>query len=351
MINIVYAVIHAILSMLIPFANLLVMVVIYQLRKKKPCRNYIFILNLAAADLLVGVMCIGEAYDNATNELFDTDLTLCLLKICLNITPCIGSILTLLLVSLDRYLAVRLPLYYPTVMGKRPIVFSLVILWTISFLVGHLPLIAKPLQQPKFFKYCGILSATKSNYLYIICFGIFIPALLTLVFLHVSVGRIAYLHHKQIQHACLCSDSTIAHLRHFKALRTILVFIFCFILFWGPYYVAALVRAICSSCSLSSELKEFLFLLGEINSLINPFIYSLYSKDIRTQFVSLMKYKRKKQIQPYRANSRAQAHVNNRTQNDLTSRGSTKPNLSENRASNSPPFNSSSDYQAVFSVS
>ncbi|XP_066477622.1 glucose-dependent insulinotropic receptor [Tiliqua scincoides] len=351
MVSIVYAVIHAILSILIPSANVLVIIVIYQLRKKKPCRNYIFILNLAAADLLVGVMCIGEAYDHATKDLFDTELTLCLLRICLSITPCIGSILTLLLVSLDRYLAVKLPLYYPTLMSKRPIVFALVILWTVSFLVGHLPLIAKPLQQPKFLNYCGILNATKSDYLYIICFGIFIPALLTLVCLHVSVGRIAYLHHKQIQHACLCTDTTVAHLRHFKALRTVLVVIICFILFWGPYYVAALVRAICSSCNLSVGVKDFLFLLGEINSLINPFIYSLYSKDIKTQFISLMKCKRKKQIKPYRANGTAQAHVNNRTRSDLTSGGSTRQDSSGDQASNSPPFNSSSDYQAVFSVS
>ncbi|XP_061493018.1 glucose-dependent insulinotropic receptor-like [Rhineura floridana] len=148
--TIVCAVLNAFLSVIIPSANVLVIIVICQLRKKKPSRNYVFILNLAAADLLVGIMCIGQALDDATDALFDTNLLLCLVRICMSITPCIGSILTLLLVSLDRYLAVKLPLHYPSLMSRKPIVFSLVVLWTVSFLVGHMPLIFSPLQQRNF---------------------------------------------------------------------------------------------------------------------------------------------------------------------------------------------------------
>ncbi|XP_048362878.1 glucose-dependent insulinotropic receptor-like [Sphaerodactylus townsendi] len=312
--NVAYAVLHFLLSILIPSANLLVIRVIWQLRTKKPSRNYIFILNLAAADLLVGVMCFGEALDDVTDIALDRNLTICLLKICMSITPCIGSILTLLLVSLDRYLAVKLPLYYPTLMRKKPIVFSLVVLWSVSLLVGLMPLFSPYLQQSNFTGECGLLSAAKSAYLFIICFGIFIPALLTLLYLHISVGRIAYLQHKRICHAFLHMDNSSVHLRHFKALRTVLVVIVCFILFWGPYYMTAIVKATCSSCNLSPLLKDLLFILGETNSLINPFIYSLYSKDIRTQLSKLMKCKTKGQVKPCRSNDLALIHFNMRAQ-------------------------------------
>ncbi|XP_077203945.1 glucose-dependent insulinotropic receptor-like [Paroedura picta] len=349
--NVTYAVLHFLLSILIPSTNLLVIRVIWQLRKKKPSRNYIFILNLAAADLLVGLMCFGKALDNAIDMALDKNLTVCLLKICMSITPCIGSILTLLLVSLDRYLAVRLPLYYPTLMRKKPIIFSLVVLWCVSLLVGHMPLFSSYLQQSNFTGQCGLLSATKSDYLFITCFGIFIPALLTLVCLHISVGRIAYLQHKRIRHAFLHMDTASAHFRHFKALRTVLVVIICFILFWGPYYVAAIVRATCSSCILSPLLKDLLFLLGETNSLVNPFIYSLYSKDIRMQLSRLMKCKTKGQMEPCRANDLALIHSNMRAQCNLDPGRTTNRDSTEDQTSNSPTFKSSLNFRTVFSVS
>ncbi|XP_053169142.1 glucose-dependent insulinotropic receptor-like [Hemicordylus capensis] len=347
--SVVYAVLHALLSFFIPSANLLVILVICQLRKKKPCRNYVFMLNLAAADLLVGVMCVGETVDDVY-DIFYADAFSCLIRVCMSITPCIASILTLLLVSLDRYLSVKLPLYYPTLMSKKPIVFSLVVLWTVSFLVGHMPLISVSLQVKYLNGTCGMLSVTKSDYLFIICFGIFIPALLTLVCLHVSVGRIAYLQYRRIQHTCLCIDTPIAHLRHFKALRTVLVVIICFTLFWGPYYVAAIVKAICDSCTQTLELRDLLFLLGETNSLINPLIYSLYSKDIRTQFSRLMKFKIKGQIKPYRTNDLVQAHFNIGTQSALTSGRSTRQDSAGDQASNSFPLNNSAGCRTVFSV-
>ncbi|XP_060096871.1 glucose-dependent insulinotropic receptor-like [Heteronotia binoei] len=314
--NLMYAVLHFLLSILIPSTNLIVIRVIWQLRKKKPSRNYIFILNLAAADLLVGVMCFGEALDDAIDIALDRNLTICLLRICISITPCIGSILTLLLVSLDRYLAVKLPLYYPTLMRKKPIIFSLVVLWSVSLLVGHMPLYYSYLQQSNF-----------------------------------TVGRIAYLQHMRIRHAFLHMDTSSAHFRHFKALRTVLVVIICFILFWGPYYVAAIVKATCSSCILSPLLKNLLFILGETNSLVNPFIYSLYSKDIRTQLSKLMKCKTKGQIKPCRANDLALIHFNMRAQCNFASGGATKRDSSGDQASNSPTCKSSSDFRAVFSIS
>uniref|UniRef100_K7FDE4 G-protein coupled receptors family 1 profile domain-containing protein n=1 Tax=Pelodiscus sinensis TaxID=13735 RepID=K7FDE4_PELSI len=293
--HILYAVLHCLLGFFIPSANLLVIVVVYRLMKKKEGRSYMFILNLAAADLLVGLMCIAEALDDFLDGDFDKNLSYCLLRICMGMTPCIGSILTLLLISLDRYLAVRLPLYYPTLLNKKPMVFSLTLLWVVSILFGHMPLISPSLQQSNYTGYCGLLYAAKSDYLYVTCFGIFIPSLLVIICLHISVGRIAYSQHKRIWRTCLPAEPLTAHLRHFKALRTVLIVIVGFTICWGPYYLAGFVQATCNSCNLADVMMDTLFLLGEINSLFNPLIYALYSKDIRSQLPKLMTCKKKGQ--------------------------------------------------------
>nr|XP_009674678.1 PREDICTED: glucose-dependent insulinotropic receptor-like [Struthio camelus australis] len=254
MVNLLYAVLRSLLSCLIPPANLLVIVAVYRLMRKQQATGYIYILNLATADLLVGVMCITEALDDILDGDFDRSKSFCLSRIAMSVTPCIGSILTLLLISLDRYLAVRLPLSYPT-LKKTPVVLSLVVLWVVSFLFGHLPLILPSLQRSNYTGYCGLLYAAKSEYLYTLCFGVFAPALLVLVCLHVSVGSIAYMQHTRLRRARAQAGPLHAHLRHFKALRTVLIVLICFSLSWGPYLVGGAVQATCSSCNLADPLQ------------------------------------------------------------------------------------------------
>uniref|UniRef100_A0A8C4JLI5 Glucose-dependent insulinotropic receptor-like n=1 Tax=Dromaius novaehollandiae TaxID=8790 RepID=A0A8C4JLI5_DRONO len=283
---------------LIPPANLLVIVAVYRLMRKQPGTGYIYILNLATADLLVGVTCVAEALDDILDGDFDRSKSFCLLRVAMSMTPCIGSILTLLLISLDRYLAVRLPLSYPTLLKKTPVVLSLVLLWVVSFLFGHLPLILPPLQQSNYTGYCGLLYAARSEYLYALCFGVFSPVLLALVYLHVSVGSIAYVQHTRLRRARAQAGPLHVHLRHFKALRTVLIVLICFSLSWGPYLVGGAVQATCSSCNLAGPLTDSLFLLGETNSLINPLIYALYSKDIRSHLAKLLKCKKTGLVKP-----------------------------------------------------
>uniref|UniRef100_A0A8C8S9M8 G-protein coupled receptors family 1 profile domain-containing protein n=1 Tax=Pelusios castaneus TaxID=367368 RepID=A0A8C8S9M8_9SAUR len=327
--------------------NLLVIVVVYKLIKKQHGRSYIFILNLAAADLLVGLMCIAEALDDILDGDFDKNLSYCLLRICMSLTPCIGSILTLLLISLDRYLSVKFPLYYPTLLNKKPMIFSLTILWAVSFLFGHMPLIVPSLQQSNYTGYCGLLYAAKSDYLYVICFGIFIPSLLVLICLHVSVGRIAYSQHKRIWRTCgMQTEPLTAHLRHFKALRTVLIVIVGFTICWGPYYVTGFVQATCDSCNLAELMTDILFLLGEFNSLINPLIYALYSKDIRSQLPTLMNCKKRGQVKPL-----AVVHFNIQALEGLSNGEAERPNSSGNQSPKTTLCNSSKQCKIVFSVS
>ncbi|XP_051482564.1 glucose-dependent insulinotropic receptor-like [Apus apus] len=293
MVKLLCAVLHSLLSCLILPANLLVMVAVCQLMRKQPSTSYAYILNLATADLLVGVMCIPEALDDILDGGFSHSKSFCLLHVAMSMTPCIGSILTLLLISLDRYLAVMLPLSYPTLLRRTPLVLSLVVLWILSLLFGHLPLILPSLQQGNYTGYCGLLYVAKSEYLYTLCFGVFAPSLLVLVGLHVWVGSVACRQHARLQHT---------RRPRFKALRTVLLILVGFSLSWGPYLVGGIVQAACSSCSLASPLKDALFLLGETNSFINPLIYALYSKDIRSHLAKLLRCRTKGQVKPLASN-------------------------------------------------
>ncbi|XP_075425483.1 glucose-dependent insulinotropic receptor [Ascaphus truei] len=295
--NLLYATLHSILSILIPVANIMVIVILSKLIKKKHCKSYIFILNLAAADLLVGLMCIIEALDDVFDGDFDSNLFFCLLRLCWTVTPCIGSMLTLLLISLDRYLAVKLPLYYLKIMNTKFICALITSQWVVSFFIGHIPLISPSLQHNNYTGTCGLFYAAKSDYLYILCFIIFIPALITMVCLHTAVGRIAYFHHRRIQmnrvRGGLPANHP-AHSSHFKAARTVLIVIICFAISWSPYYITGVIQANCTSCKFVDLLKDILFVLGEANSLLNPLIYTFYCKEIRSYLYKFSLCKRRK---------------------------------------------------------
>uniref|UniRef100_A0A8C5MDK0 G-protein coupled receptors family 1 profile domain-containing protein n=1 Tax=Leptobrachium leishanense TaxID=445787 RepID=A0A8C5MDK0_9ANUR len=293
--NIVYAVLHIVLSILIPTANIVVIVILSRLIKKNRCKSYIFVLNLAAADLLVGLMCIMEALDDVYDGDFDKNLFFCLLRLCFTVTPCIGSMLTLLLISLDRYLAVTLPLYYCKIMNMKSICALISILWLVAFFIGHLPLICPSLQQVHYNGICGLFYAARSDYLYVLCFLVFLPALVTIVCLHTAVGRIAYVHHRRIQRTrAVLPTSHPNQSNHFKAARTVLIVIICFTVSWGPYYITGIIQATCSSCHLVDLLKDILFALGEINSLLNPIIYTFYCREIRSHLNRYLICKRRK---------------------------------------------------------
>lgn len=75
-----------------------------------------------------------------------------------------------------------------------------------------------------------------------------------------------------------------------------------FSLSWSPYLVGGTVQAACSSCTLASLLKDTLLLLGETNSLINPLIYTLYSKDIQSYLAKLLRCRVKGQAKPLASN-------------------------------------------------
>ncbi|XP_069476317.1 glucose-dependent insulinotropic receptor-like [Ambystoma mexicanum] len=301
MANILYAALHGLLSILIPTTNIVVIVVLSRLLKKSCGKSYVFILNLAAADLLVGLMCIVETVDDVYDEGFDNDLFFCLLRLCLTITPCVGSMLTLLLISLDRYLAVVLPLYYLKIMSTKSVLLLLVGLWMIAFFVGHVPLIYPSLQQTNYTAKCGLFYAAKNDYLYILCFSVFLPSLITLICLHITVGKIAYLHQQRIQKTWVRNSPMTAYppnSSQFRAIRTVLIVIVCFTLSWGPYYIAGMVQAACPSCDLTELLTDLLFLLGETNSLLNPLIYTFYCRDIRSQMSKFITCKRRK-VKPH----------------------------------------------------
>ncbi len=69
-----------------------------------------------------------------------------------------------------------------------------------------------------------------------------------------------------------------------RAARTLGIIMGVFILSWVPFFLLYIIQPFCPSCCPSEQLIDFLTWLGYSNSMVNPFIYTIFNLDFRRAF-------------------------------------------------------------------
>lgn len=135
---------------LIVSTNLLVAAALLKLLLKRSSHSWALVLNLALADTLLGVGVTGLAAEDfqhgASRSRLDASApqgkSRCLLRMAFVTSPCMASILSMFLISLDRYAAIKAPLRY-SLLSRRGTVggtlVALLALWVSSITLGFLP--------------------------------------------------------------------------------------------------------------------------------------------------------------------------------------------------------------------
>ncbi|XP_052444096.1 glucose-dependent insulinotropic receptor [Carassius gibelio] len=277
-------------SILIISTNLLVVIALVLLIRKRGCQSWCFVLNLSIADILVGVAITGIATDALEGTTASMEKGICLLRMTFIMAPSAASILTMFLISLDRYVAIKLPLRYSQLMSGKMIVVALVPVWIISMTVGFLPIILKPLQKEGYHKVCTFFSVIEPKSIIVVFCLFFFPILSVFIYFYMDILKIACGHQKRIraQQAGSRILTSSRYWGHVKALRTIAVLIGCFTLCWCPFFVVSIVQVSCPACELYDFLENHLWLLGLSNSLINPLVYACWQREVRSQIGEIL---------------------------------------------------------------
>lgn len=143
----VMGIILTIASCLIISTNLLVAAALAKILVKKRRQSWCFVLNLALADTLVGVAITGLATEdfnsdgnnNNNNATQAQGRARCLMRMAFVTSPCTASIMSMFLISLDRYAAIKMPLRYAQRSGKGVVIGALAALWISAFALGFMP--------------------------------------------------------------------------------------------------------------------------------------------------------------------------------------------------------------------
>ncbi|KAK5618708.1 Histamine H2 receptor [Crenichthys baileyi] len=137
--KVMLGVILSLLILLTVGGNVVVCLAVCASRRLR-CLTNCFFVSLAVTDLLLGLLVLPfSALLQLTDE-WPFGPAFCNFYISMDVMLCTASILTLLAISVDRYLAVTMPLRYASLVLPWRVAVGLGSVWTVSVAVSFLPI-------------------------------------------------------------------------------------------------------------------------------------------------------------------------------------------------------------------
>ncbi|KZC05368.1 Gonadotropin-releasing hormone receptor [Dufourea novaeangliae] len=254
---------------------------------------YTLILHLAVADLLVTVFCIGgEALWSYTVAWIWGNIACKLFKF-LQVFSLYLSTFVLVLIGVDRFIAVRYPMKGLNTAHRC---LRLVILaWILSFTLAAPQIFIFHVARGPFveeFSQCvthGFYTKHWQEQLYV-CFSLFFMFLLPLIILIttyvstvITISRSEKIFKLALTNNNVChmnrdiNRRKLIHRAKTKSLRISVVIVAAFIIWWTPYYAMMIIFMFLNpNKHLSEELQSAIFFFGMSNSLVNPLIYGAF---------------------------------------------------------------------------
>ncbi|MFT7797819.1 sphingosine 1-phosphate receptor 1-like [Arapaima gigas] len=276
------AIVFLIICLLIVIENAVVLVAIWK-NKKFHLPMYYLLGNLTLSDLLAGFTYMVNIVLSGANTLRLTPLLWFIREGGVFITLA-ASIISLLAIAIERHVTmVNMKPYHG---DKRGRIFMLIgASWLLSVLLGVLPIMGWNCIGS--LKTCSTVLPLYDKSYIVFCISVFIVILVTIVALYV---RIFYTVRANTQRLGTLRTGQARKSRKCMALlKTVTIVLGVFIACWLPLFALLLLDSCCPPRECSVLLKADYFLgIAMFNSLLNPIIYTLTSKDMRRAIVRLL---------------------------------------------------------------
>ena len=240
--------------------NILTMIAFFSCKKLMQMRASCFLVNLAAADLLVGAITV-PMYIILLSYHVD-DVTYQSVYTAVDIASGFASVFTLTAISLERLYAFCKPLRHRNVMTDTKCFLIIGIVWIFSVVITILHLLFK-YHVISFDVFFYVMMSSLSACLFFMCVS-YLGIWIRVKFYYGSQNRASG------------NDRKVA--------RMLLTVTLTFMVTWLPFHLLNIINFFCSFC-LNSKLPHnvlyFCKLLHYVNSFLNPIIYSFQMPDFR----------------------------------------------------------------------
>ncbi|XP_042305806.1 sphingosine 1-phosphate receptor 5 [Sceloporus undulatus] len=276
------AIVFLVVCAFIVIENLVVLLAIWR-NKKFHSPMYYLIGNLTLSDLLAGVAYTANIIMSGPNTLKLTPIQWFMREGGVFVTLA-ASVLSLIAIAIERHITmVRMRLYQGDKKGRM---FLLVgASWLASLLLGVLPILGwnciKNLPE------CSTVLPLYSKHYILFCITIFLVILVSIVVLYARIYRMVKFNGQRL--GSLRKGMLKKSQKYMALLKTVTIVVGTFIACWLPLFLLLLLDVACQAqtCSLLYKADYFLG-LAMINSLLNPIIYTLTSKDMRRAIFKLL---------------------------------------------------------------
>ncbi|XP_036404017.1 alpha-1A adrenergic receptor-like isoform X1 [Megalops cyprinoides] len=312
--------------------NILVILSVVCNRHLRTPTNY-FIINLAIADLLLGTTVLPVS---ATSEILNYWVfgkIFCDIWAAVDVLCCTASIMSLCVISIDRYIGVSYPLQYPSIVTERRALLAMLGVWVLSVVISIGPLLGWKQAPPPKDTVCFITE--EPFYALFSSLGSFYIPLVVILAMYCRVYIVAKRTTKNLEDGVMRermnsneltlrihkgsqmqedgggagkgrghhtrSSLTVKLLkfsREKKAAKTLGVVVGMFTLCWLPFFLALPIGSFNVSLRPPETLFKVIFWLGYFNSCLNPIIYPCYSREFKLAFIRILKCQCRRRRRP-----------------------------------------------------
>ncbi|KAB5548979.1 hypothetical protein PHYPO_G00061930 [Pangasianodon hypophthalmus] len=262
--------------------------------------NY-FVVSLAVADVAVGLLAIPFAIVISTG--FCSHFHGCLFIACFVLVLTQSSIFSLLAIAVDRYIAIKIPLRYNSLVTNLRAKGIICLCWILSVIIGLTPMLGWHMNSTNFTNSSCPAGMTECLFErvvtmdYMVYFNFFVCVLMPLVAMLVIYARIfmaARRQLRQMEHktsyshseGSSASSSTRSTLqREVHAAKSLAIIVGLFAICWLPLHIINCFTLFCPKCPRPPLWIMYLaIILSHANSVVNPFIYAYRIRDFRLTF-------------------------------------------------------------------
>ncbi|KAF3696164.1 Adenosine receptor A2a [Channa argus] len=264
-----------------------------------------FVVSLAVADIAVGVLAIPFAIVISTG--FCSNFYGCLFIACFVLVLTQNSIFSLLAIAIDRYIAIKIPLRYNSLVTGERARGIIIICWVLSIVIGLTPLMGwhKPSD--------GFTSANNNNTNstcppglmqclfeevvvmdYMVYFNFFacvlIPLLLMLA-IYLCIFMAARHQLKLMELKAVHGEKSRSTLqKEIQAAKSLAIIVGLFAVCWLPLHIINCFTLFCPECNRPPIWIMYVaIILSHANSVINPFIYAYRIREFRQTFRKIIR--------------------------------------------------------------
>ncbi|XP_033733780.1 adenosine receptor A2a-like [Pecten maximus] len=212
---------------------------------------------------------------------------LCLFKfssVCASMT---ASMINLVAIGVDRYVAILHPLKYKTILTYKRVRIFIVCMWIYIVPVCVLPLVWNSYDEVQICDYFKILPLAYTIYAAFFSIGI---SLVVSLYLYIRIFLVARQQQKQVRKDSLRGNHSIDPQmeKDTKSAKVMALILFLFYIFWVPFTIIGPIKySVDIDNDLAETLKNITLFLAMTNSMINPIIYCWLRREFREAFRSI----------------------------------------------------------------